>query len=814
MRKIFELHGEITIDGINVVSKALKQLDEQLLVITKSSKKLGDSFEKIGSLLTKAITFPATAVTTALGAAAIKTADFADKILDLSQTSGMSTDALQKWNYAITKTGGNFNEFANMLNKVNGRIPEFINNNTLANRILRQLGISLYDTNGKLKSMDILLPEIIDGLQSINNITERNVAAYELFGMRFDELIAIVGEGREEFNKLLKEAEDLNIVISKANLQAANNLGMAVNELKLKFYSLWQHIATQIIPVLLDLYDVYKEKLYKAIDSFANGLKNAIEYVKNLDEGTKNFYETLAKIGIILVASGPVMSGLGALLKTLASIKVLIASIGTVISASPILIFLGGIVAMGASLIATEKNLNKLNDALQFKNAERTKGLLEELRYNLKQLDEQMGMSENGMIYYMGDPKKYEEITSNIKKIKKELGELGIDIEGDIITQLNKVNELLEENNNKTEENTNLQKKNIDITKEKIKNVNEELELEKELIDLEIEMLEEQLKEEERLKEENRKWDEEYTAKMLKYDKEVAEAKKALEYAKINTIRDTTEKELALLEQRQKEEIEKYKENEEALTLIKEKHAIERAEIEKRIEQRKNEQLKEMQKEFVNTLMYEIDLLYNIMNEYYTSERIKIDNNYKKEKERIEKTVKDKKEKEDLLLKLEEQTEAKRREILRKQATIDKAMSIFNIFLKTQEAIMTVWKTFAGIPPVAIALSSTIGALGATLAGMVAARPIPAAEGLFVPKRKGGVLLQVGEGGDDELVLPMKKGAEILSKEIVKEVSNTTNTQIHLHIGTLIADEQGLKKLWKELNKIQITEATRRGALI
>ena len=86
------------------------------------------------------------------------------------------------------------------------------------------------------------------------------------------------------------------------------------------------------------------------------------------------------------------------------------------------------------------------------------------------------------------------------------------------------------------------------------------------------------------------------------------------------------------------------------------------------------------------------------------------------------------------------------------------------------------------------------------------------------------------EGG--ELIMPMETGAEVLAEKLLQKISQFTipqpayamagggsnsyaydnrRSEVHLHVGTLIADDLGLKKLERSLSQFRISEAQRRG---
>ncbi len=167
--------------------------------------------------------------------------------------------------------------------------------------------------------------------------------------------------------------------------------------------------------------------------------------------------------------------------------------------------------------------------------------------------------------------------------------------------------------------------------------------------------------------------------------------------------------------------------------------------------------------------------------------------------------------------KIDAETAAKKAKLQRENAVREKAAALFGIAINTALAAV---KALPNIP-----LSLVIAGLGLAEGIAVATTPIPLAEGALVRSDPGkGVIAQVGEGKQDEIVLPMKTGAIELANNIVGKMTALGSDiprravpniiEQHYHIGTLIADEFGLKQLSKKLNKYTVAENQRTGVSI
>lgn len=116
-------------------------------------------------------------------------------------------------------------------------------------------------------------------------------------------------------------------------------------------------------------------------------------------------------------------------------------------------------------------------------------------------------------------------------------------------------------------------------------------------------------------------------------------------------------------------------------------------------------------------------------------------------------------------------------------------------------------KLGAALPNIALTLAGFEGLKGAVRAF---------ADG---GKVMGPTYALIGEGKDDEAVLPLNNQVySELGRNIAANMpqpavaTNPRPTEVHLHIGTLVADDLGLKKLERTLSKFRVAETARLGA--
>ena len=158
---------------------------------------------------------------------------------------------------------------------------------------------------------------------------------------------------------------------------------------------------------------------------------------------------------------------------------------------------------------------------------------------------------------------------------------------------------------------------------------------------------------------------------------------------------------------------------------------------------------------------------------------------------------------------LEEMADQKKRALQLKNAKREKAFAIFGAIINTAQGVASALK--AGFPLGAI-MAGVYGAIGLAQVGLISAQPLPQLD-------VGGRINQdvVAQLHQNEAVIPLKKevyteiGQGITRAGGGSAIGGGRENHTHLHIGTLIADERGLKDLDKRLRKFRVAEDQRRG---
>jgi TP901 family phage tail tape measure protein len=201
-----------------------------------------------------------------------------------------------------------------------------------------------------------------------------------------------------------------------------------------------------------------------------------------------------------------------------------------------------------------------------------------------------------------------------------------------------------------------------------------------------------------------------------------------------------------------------------------------------------------------------------------------LENQQKAQEGIINKSIGSEEQKKIAIDKLHEDTAKKEGEIRRDVAKKQKAADFLSAITGTAVAVvgalgMKPWT------PINFVLAGIVGTLGLMQAALIASQPIPLAEGALVKGGRGGTQAQIGEGRQDEIVMPLKTGIMALAEGLIARMNEFTGinpvmafagnrgvSETHWHIGVLVADDRGIKELERRQSQFRISESQRKGA--
>ena len=164
------------------------------------------------------------AIGSAMGDCLKDGAAYADNLITLSAQTGLSTDTLEKYNAVAELADVSMETFTGSLAKTTKAMGEAQKGSTKYVEAYEKLGVSVTDANGNLRDSEDVYWETVDALKGIENETERDALAMELFGKSAQDLNTIIDMGSEGFKDLEQTAVDMGAVLGGEGLQALGAL--------------------------------------------------------------------------------------------------------------------------------------------------------------------------------------------------------------------------------------------------------------------------------------------------------------------------------------------------------------------------------------------------------------------------------------------------------------------------------------------------------------------------------------------------------------------------------------------------------------
>ena len=240
--------------------RQLEQLNDNIEDSGEKAKKSGVSMEALaggvkkvasaaGSIsaasfkaVTAAVKTGITAVTAyggAIGGAAAAAFKFsadagamADDVNTLSKVTGISTEQLQIYSLYSAQVDVETETIAKAMQKLTVNMGDAADGSASATAKFDKLGVSVKDINGNLKSNDEVFAEAIEKLGEIENETERDAIAMDLFGKSAQELNPLILGGADAFREMGEAAKANGLILSQEALDSLNAFNDSIDNLK------------------------------------------------------------------------------------------------------------------------------------------------------------------------------------------------------------------------------------------------------------------------------------------------------------------------------------------------------------------------------------------------------------------------------------------------------------------------------------------------------------------------------------------------------------------------------------------------------
>jgi hypothetical protein len=242
-----------------------------------------------------------------LAGAAKRFADMGSDMVDMSQRTGVSVEALSELGFAAEQSGADMGTLEGSLKKMQKMLFEAASGSQSAQETLASLGLSVAQLS-KL-SPDEQFKAIADRMSQITDPTLKTATAMAIFGKSGTQLLPMLSSGAQGIEELQQQARDLGLTMATEDAQAAEAFGDRIDVL-------WKVLKKTVFTIGSALEPV----LSAMIDSTVRIVVSISDWIKN----NKDLIVTVFKVGMAIAAGGAAIVALGTA----------VAGIGTVLGAA------------------------------------------------------------------------------------------------------------------------------------------------------------------------------------------------------------------------------------------------------------------------------------------------------------------------------------------------------------------------------------------------------------------------------------------------------------------------------------------------
>ena len=326
-------------------NKQLSALDpSRLEKASTAMKSLGDKLTSAGQAFAP-ISAAAGAVDVALAGMAYKAGAAADDLNTLSKQTGISTEDLQKYKAAADLVDVSVETMTKSHTKLKKSMYQAQNGSKNATEAFDKLGISVTDSNGELRDAGEVFDDAIEALGKMENPTERDAIAMQIFGKNATELNSLIADGGKTYQQVAKIYDETGLsIIDQESLDKANEFNDSIDSIKLIAGATLQQIGTKLAGYLAP-----------ALEKVVGWVEKIAGWLTKLDP------EVLAVIGVIagvvagiaplLIVLGKVATGISAIMSVGAKLGPLLAGLS-----GPVGIVIAILAALVAAGVLVYKN--------------------------------------------------------------------------------------------------------------------------------------------------------------------------------------------------------------------------------------------------------------------------------------------------------------------------------------------------------------------------------------------------------------------------------------------------------------------------
>lgn len=238
----------------------------------------------------------------------------ADELITESMQTGLSTDAIQKFQYAENLIDVSYSTISSTLTKLTLNMDKARDGNAELQQAFSALGVSVTDSAGNLRSSEDVFYDAIDALGQIENATERDAASMQIFGKSAQDLNPLILQGSDALRKLGEEAEATGYVLNESQIAKLGQVDDAYQRMQLSIEATKNELALQFAPASESAMTLFADMMAKAGDALERSqlIENLAIIISSLLDMFGSIGDLIGQIPLFQVALDALRITLGA----------------------------------------------------------------------------------------------------------------------------------------------------------------------------------------------------------------------------------------------------------------------------------------------------------------------------------------------------------------------------------------------------------------------------------------------------------------------------------------------------------------------
>lgn len=218
-----------TADFQSATQRHLDNVDDRFDLLGKSLEKLEAPLERLKGLGEVAI---GAILGESLLEAGKKSLEFAGNIQFVAEQAKVSTDFLQKFQYAASQFGVSNSSANEALDKFARSVGEVANGNKGLTETFDRLGVKVRDAGGNVRSVEAIFLDTIAGIKKFDAPAQATADTLQLMGKSAAGMVPLMSQGPSGFNQLAAAAEQLGVVLSPELIEHSEQVNHKLAALK------------------------------------------------------------------------------------------------------------------------------------------------------------------------------------------------------------------------------------------------------------------------------------------------------------------------------------------------------------------------------------------------------------------------------------------------------------------------------------------------------------------------------------------------------------------------------------------------------